>query len=263
MVALSTGLALSGKKVFMYAIMPFVTARCFELIKVDLSLMNIPVTAVGVGAGFGYEDSGPTHHSTEDIAIMRALPNMTVLSPSDSVMAAEFAEMACELSGPSYIRLDRQILPMLYNDGQDFSQGFSVLKPGKDIWIIGTGYMVHRVLEVADDLSQYSIDAGVIDLYRLKPVSVEALLGIIAEPKGLVTVEEHLLNGGLGSIIAEILADCGKQLPLKRIGIEDRYYYAYTRSHIHSLCKLDKDSIVKTVVGWFQNRLNLSTSHQS
>jgi transketolase len=250
MVTLSAGLSLSGKKVFMYAIMPFVTARCFEMIKVDLSLMNIPVTAVGVGAGFGYEDSGPTHHSTEDIAIMRSLPNMTILSPSDSVMAAEFAELACGLSGPSYIRLDRQILPVLYRNGHDFSQGFSVLKSGKDIWIVGTGFMVHRALEVAEDLSHYSVDAGVIDLYRLKPINVGALLDFIAEPKGLVTVEEHLLNGGLGSMMAEALADCGKRIPLKRIGIEDRYYYAYGRDHIQRLCKLDKDSILRATLGW-------------
>lgn len=263
MVTLSTGLALGGKKVFMYAIMPFVTARCFEMIRVDLSLMNIPVTAVGVGAGFGYDDSGPTHHSTEDIALMRSLPNMTILSPSDNVMAAEFAEMTCGITGPSYVRLDRQVLPVLYNDGRDFSRGFTVLKPGKDIWIIGTGYMVHRALEVAGDLSRYSIDAGVIDLYRLKPINVEGLLGAITGPKALVTVEEHLLNGGLGSIMAETLADCGKQIPLKRIGIEDRYYYAYGRDHIHSLCKLDKDGLVRTILDWIKNQLNAFSAHQS
>lgn len=251
MVTVATGLALSGKKIFAYAIMPFATARCFELIKVDFSLMNVPVTVVGVGTGFSYDDSGPTHHSTEDITIMRVLPNMTVLSPSDSVMAAEFAEMVCKISGPSYIRLDRAVLPLIYSKNQDFSKGLSVLKPGKDIWIIGTGNMVHRALEVANELTNYSIDAGVVDLYRLKPVNVELLLETIGEPKGLVTLEEHLLAGGLGSIIAEILLDNDKTIPLKRIGVQDKYYYAYGgRNHIQRLCGLDRDSIIKTLLEW-------------
>ena len=111
--------------------------------------------------------------------------------------------------------------------------------------------MVHRALEVSDELANYSIDAGVVDLYRLKPVNVELLLETIGEPKGLVTLEEHLLAGGLGSIIAEILLDNDKTIPLKRIGVQDKYYYAYGgRNHIQRLCGLDRDSIIKTLLEW-------------
>ncbi|MFC2001752.1 transketolase family protein, partial [Chloroflexota bacterium] len=135
MITVATGLALEGKKVFTYAMTPFASSRCYEMTKVDLSLMNIPVTIVSVGAGFSYDDSGPTHHCTEDIAIMRVLPNMTILNSSDSAMAAIFAEMSCTISGPSFIRLDREILPLIYGQAHNFSDGLTNLKVGKDIYI--------------------------------------------------------------------------------------------------------------------------------
>ena len=251
MITLATGLALSGKKAFVYAIMPFATLRCYELVKVNLSLMNMAVTIIGVGAGFSYDDSGPTHHSTEDIAVMRALPNMTILNSSDSVMAAKFAEMSCKLSGPSYVRLDREILPPIYNEDDSFSDGLTNLKTGKDVYIISTGNMVHRAFEVSHKLEEHSINAGIIDLYRLKPINEELLLANIKESKRIVTLEEHLITGGIGSAIAEILADNGKTLPLKRIAIQDKYYYAYGgRNNIQSLCGLDTDSVTKTILEW-------------
>ncbi|MCK4788053.1 MAG: hypothetical protein KAV87_30145 [Desulfobacteraceae bacterium] len=253
MVTVATGLALSGKKVFIYAIMPFATSRCYEMIKVDLSLMNTPVTIVGVGAGFGYDDSGPTHHSTEDITIMRALPNMTILSPSDSIMAAEFAKISCNISGPSYVRLDRQVQPLLYTRDTNFSEGLSSLRSGKDICIISTGNMVHKALEVSDKLTNYSIEAAVLDIYRLKPVNEKLLLEHSKNLQRVVTLEEHLLSGGVGSIVAEIMADNDETLPLKRIGIQDKYCYAYgDRENILSMCGLDTSSVTKTILDWLQ-----------
>jgi len=251
MITLATGLALSGKKAFVYAIMPFVTLRCYELTKVNLSLMNMAVTIIGVGAGFSYDDSGPTHHSTEDIAVMRALPNITILNSSDSVMAAKFAEMSCKLPGPSYVRLDREVLPPIYNEDDSFSDGLTNLKAGKDVYIISTGNMVHRAFEVSNKLEEHSINTGIIDLYRLKPINEELLLANIKESKRIVTLEEHLITGGIGSAVAEILADNGKTLPLKRIAIRDKYYYAYGgRNNIQSLCGLDTDSVTKTILEW-------------
>ena len=253
MITIATGLALSGKKVFAYAIMPFATLRCYELTKVNLSLMNIPVTIVGVGAGFSYDDSGPTHHSTEDIAVMRVLPNMTILNSSDSVMAAKFAGISCKMSGPSYVRLDREILPPIYNQDYSFSDGLTNLKAGRDMCIISTGNMVHRAFEVSNKLEEHSINASIIDLYRLKPINEKLLLANIKESKRIVTLEEHLITGGIGSAVAEILVDNGKTLPLKRIAIRDKYYYAYGgRNNIQSLCGLDTDSVTKTILEWLQ-----------
>lgn len=253
MVTVATGLALSDKKVFVYAIMPFATLRCYELTKVNLSLMNIPVTIVGVGAGFSYDDSGPTHHSTEDIAVMRVLPNMTILSPSDSIMAAEFAEMSCHMKGPNYVRLDREILPLIYKPDTSFADGLTNLKAGKDVCIISTGNMVHRAFEVSNKLEEHSINAGVVDLYRIRPINEKLLLDSIEQSKRIVTLEEHLLTGGIGTAVAEILIDNGKTVPLKRIAIRDKYYYAYGgRNNIQSLCGLDTDSVTKVILEWLQ-----------
>lgn len=251
MVTVAAGLALEGKRPFMYAIMPFVTLRCYEMIKVDMSLMNLPVAAVGVGSGFSYDDSGPTHHSTEDITIMRALPNMTILNSSDSVMAEKFAEIAIEINGPSYVRLDRHVLPVIYENNYDFSKGLSALKQGADVWIVATGNTVHTALEVSQELAAHKINAGVIDLFRLKPVNEDLLLKTIGGAKGVITIEEHLLAGGLGSIVAEIAADNGLLLPIKRIGIRDKYYYAYGgRENIQKICGIDKETAVKSVLDW-------------
>ena len=251
MVNVAAGLALEGKKVFVYAIMPFATLRCYEVIKVNLSLMNIPVTVLGVGAGFSYDDSGPTHHATEDISVMRALPNMAVFSPSDSPMAAAFAKMSCRMETPNYVRLDREVLPVIYQTDTDFADGLSVLRRGKDVSITATGNMVHRALEVSDELKKLSIDAGVIDLYRIKPMNQKLFLKAIDQSKRVVTLEEHLLSGGLGSAVLEALADNGVSLPVKRIGIQDKYLYAYGgRRNIQTICGLDVDSVTKNIRQW-------------
>lgn len=253
MATIAAGLALSGKKVFIYAIMPFVTSRCYEMLKVDLSLMNLSVTAVGVGAGFSYEDSGPTHHATEDITIMRVLPNMTILNPSDCVMAAKCAELACQIPGPSYVRLDRQVLPIIYPSlsAQTFTEGVTTLKTGEDVGIIATGNMVHNALKIAEKLESHGVHAGVVDLYRLKPVNTALLLTALAMSKKIVTLEEHLLEGGMGSAVAEILVDHGKSIPLKRFGIPGKYLYAYGgREHIQAVCGIDVESVTQAILQW-------------
>lgn len=251
MVTVASGLALGGKTVFMYAIMPFVTLRCYEMIKIELSMMNIPVTAIGVGSGMSYDDSGPTHHSAEDVAIMRALPNMTVLNTTDSVMAARFAEMTYNMSVPNYVRLDREPLPTIYQPDADFSAGLTELKSGKDICIVATGNMVHRALEVAGNLAKHSVDAGVIDLYRLKPINETLLLKSVAKSKRIVTLEENFLNGGIGSAVAEVMADNEKSVPLKRIGLPDKYLFTYGgRKAMQSQVGLDEASLTESILKW-------------
>ena len=120
MVSVAAGLALSGKNVFIYSIVPFVTQRCYEQIKVDLSLMNLPVTIIGSGPGFSYNSDGPTHHALQDLAIIRALPNMTILSPSDSDMAEAFAMLSYKNKGPTYVRLDKGKYSSLYSKNTNY-----------------------------------------------------------------------------------------------------------------------------------------------
>jgi len=249
-ILIATGLALEGKKAFAFAIAPFITLRCYEEIKVELAAMNIPVTVVGVGAGVSYEDAGPTHHTTEDISIMRVLPNMTVNNPTDSIMAAAFADISCKMKGPNYLRLDRKVLPQIYQGGTDFSAGISLLEKSDDLYLVATGNMVHRALEVAQELKNFSIEAGVIDVYTF-PINEKVFIEEIANAKRIVTLEEHILPGGLGSAVAEVLADNKKLLPLKRIGFDFRKGYCYKyggRNNIQALYGLDKESIVRKIL---------------
>lgn len=251
MVSTASGLALGGKIVYIYGIAPFITLRCYEQIKIDLCCMNLHVTALGVGAGFAYNNAGPTHHATDDIAIMRVLPGMTILNPSDNVMVAACAEMSYKNPGPKYIRFDREKPVTIYNENADFSDGVASLKKGKDLCIVSTGLMVHKAFNIAHELSKYSIDAGIVDLYRIKPINSELLLKFISQSQKVVTIEENLINGGIGSIVAEVLVDNEITLPLKRIAIMDKYCFKYgSRESIYQLYGLDTNSIVKKILKW-------------
>ncbi len=258
MVSVSAGLALGGKIVFMYAIAPFATLRCYEQIKVDLCCMHLSVTSIGIGVGFSVPQDGPTHYTTEDIAIMRALPGMTILNPSDGVMTKAFARIAYEDPGPKYVRLDKEVLPLIYhNRADDFSDGLTILKAGCDLTIIATGIMVHKAFKVVDELAKHSIDAGIVDLYRIKPINEDMLLAVIEQSKRIVTLEENSIIGGIGSIVSEILVDNGKTLPFKRIAVPDEYYFENgDREWIHTSCALDVDSVAKRILNEVQNVLN-------
>jgi transketolase len=253
LVSIAAGLALGGKKVFIYSIAPFVTQRCYEQIKVDLCCMRLPVTIIGSGPGITYSSDGPTHHAIQDLSIMRALPEMTILNPSDSVMAAAAARIAYKSHGPVYVRIDKGKLPLLYNDNDDFSDGLSMLKTGRDLMIITTGVMVHQAFKVADELTKHSIDAGIIDLYKIKPINEKLLWGIIEQSNRIITLEEHSIIGGIGSAISEILIDNGKAIPVKRIAIQDKKSVGYgDRDWMHSFYKLDINSITQTILNWLQ-----------
>jgi transketolase len=248
-ISVAAGLALGGKKVYVYSIASFITLRCFEQIKLDLCAMNLPVTILGVGAGYSYATDGPTHHATEDIAILRALPKMQIYTPSDSNMAARLVDISLHSNGPMYIRCDREKLPVLHNQKDDFSSGLSILHEGKEFCIISTGIMVHRALEIAKELSKRSVQVKVIDLYRIKPLNKDGIIDAIRGAERLFTLEEHTINGGLGSIIAELLVDFDISIPLKRLAVEDTLLYCYgTRDNLHRRQGIDRESIVRLIV---------------
>jgi len=179
LINVSAGLATEGFRVFAYAIAPFITMRCYEQIRVNLVLLSavrsMNVNLIGVGAGYSYVVSGPTHQCYEDLSIMRALPSMSVYSPADHVAAAALFETCLENNGPKYIRLDAQVLPVLYETNTpDMAQGFHQLRPGNDICLIATGYMVHTSLKIAEQLALLGIHAAVIDLYDISHFNDES-----------------------------------------------------------------------------------------
>ncbi len=247
MISIASGMAREGKRVFIYAIAPFVTTRIHEFHKLNAGVQKLPYNTIGVGTGFSYSDSGPTHYNTEDIAIMRVIPNMEILSPSDSVMAASLAEYACYSHNPTYLRLERSVLPILSRDSESFNRGFRVMAEGEDACIISTGGMVHRALEAQEKLLEDGKVLGVIDLYRIKPLNLGELQSALKGYKRIITLEEHLLAGGLGSLIGEMVIDNRLALRVQRIGINDRLVYYYGRDNIQKQLGLDLDSIIDKI----------------
>jgi len=255
MIGVAAGLAMSGKIVYVYAITPFATMRCYEQIRVDLCCMELPVSIVGIGAGLDYSTLGATHHGTEDIALMRLLPAMEIYSPSDNLTAGVLAKVDPQRDKPRYIRLDRTGFPAIYKDENDidFSKGFSTLQQGKDLYIIATGRMVYKALEIAKKLSAQSISTGVIDLFRIKPFNEKMIWSVIKHAGHLVTLEEHFLTGGIGSLVSGMVA-VKEDAPLfKPIGIPDQFCKIYgKREYLQKAYGLDADSVEKSIKEWIK-----------
>jgi transketolase len=241
MMSVAAGLALSGRHVFVFGISNFVTLRCFEQVKLDICSMNLPVTILGMGTGYSYSSDGTTHHIIDDISIMRALSGMTIWNPSDYAMSAKLVHMAYELNSPSYIRFDKGPFRHLYDSfSKGFEDGMVELTPGMDATIVSTGIMVSKALEISLELSKKGLDVGVIDLYRLKPVNKELLRKLVS--KKVITLEEHSVIGGLGSIVAEALSD------VKIYGIPDVYHFeAGSREYLRKLDGIDNESIINDI----------------
>lgn len=252
LIGMACGMAFEGKKVYTYAIAPFITLRCYEQNKLDMCAMNLPIVNIGVGRGYAYDIMGPTHHTVEDITIMRVLPNLTIHNPADSVAAKALARISYENPSPQYIRFDRAGTPEVYTDREaNFDDGVIELEYGEDICIIATGIMVAQALQVRERLQALGLRVGVIDLCRLKPINTELLFKYLSGVSNVVTLEEHLLAGGMGSAIAEIFIDEGVSIPTLRIGQNDRFVFDLGgREEIWRLYGLDVDGIMNRVTQW-------------
>ena len=225
MVGVSAGLALSGKIVFIYSIASFMVARCLEQIRIDVCYQNLNVKIIGIGGGLCYGSAGTTHHSIEDIAIMRALPNMTVICPGDPIEVKMATKLSVSHNGPIYIRLGKSHEPKVHLDTPDFKIGKGItMKNGDDITIIATGNILYNAKCATDELTNKGIDARLISMHTIKPLDKHLILKAAQETKAIFTVEEHSLTGGLGSAVAEILVETDSNKVLfKRIALPDAY----------------------------------------
>jgi len=254
MIAVAAGLALAGKKPFCYAIAPFASLRCYEQIKVDLCSMRLAVTVLGVGAGLSYDIMGPTHHTTEDISIMRALPGMQVYTPSDSIMGAGLARLVCELPGPKYVRFDREVFLSVYPERTDFSVGVSALREGKDVCLVASGIMVHSALRVAEILKAKGMEAGVVDLYRPVPVNGDALVKLLSGYKKVVTIEEHFLPGGIGEAVRVLFSERDIPKRMLSVGLPHKYLFEYGgRKNLHELAGLDDQGLSRRILAFAES----------
>ncbi len=224
LMSVAGGLAMAGKVVFAYGIVSHITARCLEQIKLDICAMNLPVALVGVGAGLAYGNDGPTHHGTEDVAFLRALPGIRIFNPCDWVSTDKAVEMIAADPGPAYIRLDKEKPDPVYDAARDdFSAGIKVLSPSAPLTVFATGISTHRALAAIRMLEQDGLRVGLADVFRLKPVNEQALLDLIKSARIIVTVEEHSVVGGLAGIIADIIARNGLPVRLRPVGLPDQY----------------------------------------
>ena len=222
MVGMAAGMASCGKIPFAYTIGAFLAYRAFEFIRNDVCLQKQNVKIVGTGAGEVYSALGPTHHSTEDMGGLRALPNLTILSPASPLEVRKATEAAYEHEGPVYLRLGTNKEPEIYEKDYSFQIGKAVtLKNGNDITLIGSGSILKDILDATVQLEIDGIRARVIDMHTIKPIDRDVIIKAAEETGRIVTVEDHNVIGGLGSAVAEVVAEYGKGIVFRRIGLED------------------------------------------
>ena len=220
MTGIATGIALSGKTVFTYSIANFPTLRCLEQVRNDVCYHKANVKIVAVGGGFAYGALGMTHHAIEDLAILRALPEMTVIAPADPLETEHATCAIAAQPGPCYLRLGRAGEPSIHSGPIDFEIGKAIrVREGDDITLISTGGLLGTALEVAESIARQGLQARVLSMHTLKPLDVEAVLAAARDTRTIVTLEEHSLIGGLGSAVAEVLAESSDvRVAFKRIG---------------------------------------------
>lgn len=248
MILMAAGLALEGKRPFCYAIAPFLTMRCFEQIRLYAAGMNLPITLVGVGAGFSYADSGYTHHALEDVALMRALPHIRVFQPCDNASVRKMADMLVQSEGPAYLRLDRYGEEAIAFQEKTIEKGFHIVRPVQRVTLAASGYMVKTALEAAEQLQTAGISVGVVDVCRIP--ADKALYSALARAKKLIVLEEHVLSGGLGSYILEQISEEGLPVDVHRMGVDlsEGYPEEYSgRQALHKMYQIDSEHIVQFV----------------
>lgn len=259
LINVSAGLALEGYKVFAYAIAPFITMRCYEQIRVSLALLStvrpMNVNLIGVGAGYSYVVSGPTHQCYEDITLMRAMPSMSVYSPADHVTAAALFDVCWENTTPKYLRFDAQVLPVLYETmPESMERGFHVHRLGGDLCLIATGYMVHTALQVAERLAALDVQVGVVDLFDMTGFSDDALHRVLSQFDSIATMEEGFRGrGGLDAMMFDWLARRKKDIRLLNIGVEGGYRFELgSRTELHEQVGIGVNVVTKKVLAFLE-----------
>jgi transketolase len=248
MVGVAAGLASCGKVPFAYTIASFLAYRAFEQIRNDVCLQRMNVKLVGIGAGFVYSNLGPTHHSTEDLALMRALPGLTVFSPCDPLETRMVTRAACEIKGPVYIRLATGGSPAVHESDFEFCVGKAVtLKPGKDLTIMSTGSGVHEALQAVRELEKEGVSAGLLNFHTIKPIDREAIVRAARESGRVLVVEEQGTNGGLAGAVAEVLLEEGAgAVKFRRMGLGDSFAEGYGNyQEMREMNGLSREHIVR------------------
>ena len=263
LINISAGLALEGYTVFAYAIAPFITMRCYEQIRVSLALLSevrpMNINLIGVGAGYSYVVSGPTHQCYEDITLMRALPNFRVLSPADHVSAGALFERCIGTQGPKYLRLDAQVLPVLYpHKPPDLDLGFHIHREGDEVCLLATGYMLHTALKVAESLALKGKSVGVIDLFDISNFAERELQRVITKYKGIATLEEGFrARGGVDAMLFNFVNTRDMRQSILSIGVEGGYRFELgSREELHEQVGIGKKIAQEKIEKFIQSLIS-------
>lgn len=245
-IATSAGLATTGKTPVFCAPAPFASGRPYEMFRIDLGYMHQNVKVIGRNCGFNYADLGPTHFGIDDLGLIRLIPEVTILAPADATQLEEGLRAALHTEGPVYLRVRTAKIPKIFEAGSfEIGKGVTV-RDGKDVAIIATGEITSNVLEAVDQLIADGLDPMVICLPTLYPIDKD-IIKMAAEKTGkIVTVEEHFINGGLGSLVCETVAELCP-VPVKRLGVPMEYVFAGQNPDLIHYCGIDAEGITASV----------------
>ncbi len=254
-IGVSAGLALSGKNVFVCGPACFYSARSLEQVKTDVAYSNAPVKIIGVSGGVSYGSLGATHQSLHDIAVMRALPGLTVILPCDIHQTRLMTKELIKYRYPVYVRMGRGAVPDVYDEtNASFTIGkANTLLVGEDLTIIGCGETVYHCLEAGKKLKEKGISARIIDMHTLKPLDLEVIKKAVEETSAIITVEEHSINGGLGAAVASEVVQY-RPIPMKIIGFPDEFLMHGKSAELFEHYGLTSTNIVKEAYNLLHNK---------
>jgi transketolase len=258
MTGIATGLALSGKIVFVYSLANFPTLRCIEQIRNDICYHKANVKIVTSGAGLAYGALGPTHHVIEDMAVMRSLPNMTVIAPCDPVESALATKATAGQDSPCYLRLAKTGDPLVHNTPPDFQIGKAItIREGTGLTLVACGGIILNAIKAAEQLERQGVQTRVLSMHTVKPLDTGAVLAAARETGAVMSIEEHSIIGGLGSAIAETLAESGiTNVCFKRMGINDCFCTEVGgQEYLRRLHGLSVEDIVAQATQLLESRL--------
>ncbi len=247
MMGVAAGLAATGKTVFASSFAMFAVGRAFEQIRNSIAYPHLNVKIAATHGGLSVGEDGATHQCNEDFALMRSLPNMTIICPADAVEAEAAVKAAYEHDGPVYLRFGRLAIPVFNDESYEFTWGKSVtLREGKDATIIANGLMVYEALQAADALKEEGINVRVINMHTVKPIDEEAVLKAAEETPFILTAEEHSIIGGLGEAICSFLSE-KKPTKVIRVGVNDEFGQSGPAAEVLKLYGLSAENIIKII----------------
>jgi len=247
MVGISTGLSMCRKKVFTVSPASFLTTRSLEQVKNDVSYSDHPIKLIGISAGVSYGALGSTHHSLHDLAVLQAIPNIDIVVPADNFETREAIRASLEHTRPIYLRFGKRAVHDLHNPETKFKIGQSIqLRKGTDVTFIATGETVSRAVAACDLLAETGVSTGAISMHTIRPFDLEALLHAAQTSQVIITVEEHSIHGGLGSLCAATLMEAGYWIPFRRIAIPDENTVTGSQEEIFRHYGITAEQLSKT-----------------